>query len=53
MIMSIQLTQPCWGSQQIVSTPPQPVWGTNNIQYKAFTDAHTHMWENTITKTTL
>ena len=39
-ITSIQLMQPHWGSQQIVSAPPQAMWGTNNIQYKAFANAH-------------
>ena len=27
---SIQLMPPGWGSQQILSAPPQPTWGTNN-----------------------
>ena len=26
----IQLMPPSWGSQHILSTPPQPMWGTNN-----------------------
>ena len=28
---NIQLMPPSWGSQQILSAPPQPMWGTNNI----------------------
>ena len=27
---AFKLTPPGWGSQQILSTPPQPTWGTNN-----------------------
>ena len=35
---NIQLTPPHLGSQQIVSTPPQPMWGTNNILMQGFTN---------------
>ena len=38
---NIQLMPPHWGSQQIVSTPPQPMWGTNNILMQGFTNIHT------------
>ena len=38
---NIQLMPPCWGSQQIVSTPPQPTWGTNNILMQDSTNIHT------------
>ena len=38
---NIQLMPPHWGSQQIVSTPPQPMCGTNNILMQGFTNIHT------------
>ena len=38
---NIQLMPPHWGSQRIVSTPPQPTWGTNNILMQGFTNTHT------------
>ena len=38
---NIQLMPPCWGSQWIVSTPPQPMWGTNNILMQGHTNIHT------------
>ena len=37
---NIQLMPPCWGSQQILSTPPQPMWGTNNILMQGHTNIH-------------
>ena len=41
--INIQLMPPHWGSQQIVSTPPQPTLGTNNILMQGFTNIHTQV----------
>ena len=38
---NIQLMPPHWGSQCIVSAPPQPMWDTNNILMQGFTNIHT------------
>ena len=45
---NIQLMPPCWGSQQILSAPPQPMWGTNNILMQGHTNIH--RWVDTMTK---
>ena len=37
---SIQLMPPCWGAQQILSTPAQPTWDTNNILIQDSTNIH-------------
>ena len=37
---NIQLMPLSWGSQQIVSAPPRPTWGTNNILMQGFTSIH-------------
>ena len=36
----IQLMPPGWGSQQILSAPPQPMWSTNNILIQSRTNIH-------------
>ena len=38
---NIQLTPPHWGFQQMVSTPPKLMWGTNNIFMQGHTNIHT------------
>ena len=43
----IQLIPPSWGSQWILSTPPQPMWGTNNILIQGCTNIH--RWVDTMT----
>ena len=43
----IQLMPPSWGSQQILSAPPQPTWGTNNILMQGCTNIH--RWVDTMT----
>ena len=45
---NIQLMPPHWGSQQILSTPPQPIWGTNNILMQGHTNIHRQV--DTMTK---
>ena len=30
-LQAFKLMPPSWGSQWILSAPPQPMWGTNNI----------------------
>ena len=44
----IQLTPPHWGSQWILSTPPQPTWGTNDILMQGRTNIHRQV--DTMTK---
>ena len=44
----IQLMPQSWGSQQILSTPPQPTWGTNNILMQGHTNIHRQV--DTMTK---
>ena len=39
--INIQQMPPCWGSQWIVSIPPHPTWGTNNILMQGFMNIHT------------
>ena len=39
--VDIQLMPQSWGSQQILSTPPQPTWGTDNISIQG----HTHIFD--------
>ena len=36
----IQLMPPSWGSQWILSAPPQPMWGTNNILMQGHTKTY-------------
>ena len=43
----IQLMPPHWGSQWILSAPPQPTWGTDNISIQG--RANIHRWVNTMT----
>ena len=38
---------PSWGSQWILSTPPQPMWDTNNTLIQG--PANIHRWVNTMT----
>ena len=45
---NIQLMPPHWGSQQILSAPPQPMWGTSNILTQGCTNIH--RWVDTMTK---
>ena len=44
----IQLMPPSWGSQQILSVPPQPMWGRNNILMQGCTNIHRRV--DTMTK---
>ena len=43
----VQLMPPSWGSQQILSAPPQPMWGTNNNLIQGCSDIH--RWVDTMT----
>ena len=43
----IQLMPPCWGSQQVLSAPPQPTWGTDNILIQGH--ANILRWVDTMT----